>query len=178
MPVVRTFACDDCGIEFEVTQAMNDPAPECPQCCVILEWRPQSFNITGTKSRAMDITQGILENQYGMTNINDHMREGDIAAITPAAPSTAEREVQIRQLSEVAQVSGAPPLSRDQAEMAKSFWGGGQTPLQNVPAADMLNSAKAATSAANAEGVNPMALLHKAGKSGRLKTPINVIARA
>ena len=177
MPVIRTFGCDDCGLEFEVTQGMNDPAPECPRCCTVLEWRPQSFNITGTKSKAMDLTQSILERDYGLTNFRDNMREGDTAVINAGPPSVAVQDAQIRQLSEVAQASGAPPLTPQQAEMAKAFWGGGQTPLQQVPAADMLAGAKSATAAANAEGVNPMDLLHKAGKAGKLKTPLNIVAR-
>ena len=178
MPVIRTFGCDDCGLEFEMTQGMNDPAPECPRCCTVLEWRPVSFNITGTKSKAMDVTQSILERDYGMTNFRDNMREGDTAAIAPAPPTQAQQDAQMRQISEVAQASGAPPLTQQQAEMAKAFWGGGQTPLQQIPAADMLAGAKSATAAANAEGVNPMDLLHKAGKAGKLKTPLNIVARA
>lgn len=177
MPVIRTFGCDDCGLEFEVTQGMNDAAPECPRCCVVLEWRPQSFNITGNKSRAMNLTQQILETEYGLTNFRDNQREGDIAAINAGPPPVAVQDAQTRQLSEIAQASGAPPLTAQQAEMAKAFWGGGQTPLQQIPAAQMLADAKAATADANANGVNPMDLLHKAGKAGKLKTPINIMAR-
>jgi len=178
MPVIRTFACDDCGLEFEVTQGMNDPAPECPRCCTVLEWRPQSFSIIGNKSRAMDVTQQILEKDFGLSNINDHQREGDIAAM-PSAPATgAQIDAEIRQVSEHAQqTTGAPPLTPVQAEMAKSFWSGGQTPLANIPAAELLSAAKASTATANAENLNPMKLLHDAGKRGQLKTPIHVIAR-
>lgn len=177
MPVVRDYHCDNCNEEFTVTCASSSPAPDCPYCSQVLEWTPGMFAITGTKSKAMDLTQSILERDYGLTNFRDNMREGDTAIINAGPPSVAVQDAQIRQLSEVAQASGAPPLTPQQAEMAKAFWGGGQTPLQQVPAADMLAGAKSATAAANAEGVNPMDLLHKAGKAGKLKTPLNIVAR-
>jgi hypothetical protein len=179
MPVIRTFGCDDCGLTFEVTQGMDDPHPECPRCCQVLEWRPTSFAIVGNKSRAIDVTQKIMEQDYGYSNFNDNMREGDVAAKPAAAATGAQIDAEIRQVAQyAAQTTGAPPLTNTQAEMAKAFWAGGQTPLQNVPAAEMLNNAKASTALANAEGRNPMNLLHKAGKKGQLRTPINVIARA
>ena len=178
MPVIRTFGCDDCGLEFEVTQGMDDPHPDCPRCCQVLEWRPTSFNIVGTKSKAIDVTQKIMEDDYGYSNFNDNMREGDVAAKPAAAATGAQIDAEIRQVAEYAtQTTGAPTLNATQAEMAKAFWSGGQTPLQKVPAAEMLNNAKASTVLANAEGRNPMDLLHKAGKRGQLKTPIHVIAR-
>lgn len=179
MAVIRTFGCGDCGLEFEVTQGMNDAPPDCPRCCVVLEWRPTSFNVTTNKSRAIDATQHILENDFGMSNIRDNMREGDTAAMPAAAPTGAQIDAEIRTVAEYAtQTTGAPPLTNTQAEMAKAFWGGGQTPLQKVPAAEMLGNAKASTALANSEGRNPMKLLHEAGKKGLLKTPINVVARA
>lgn len=179
MPVIRTFGCEDCGLEFELTQNMDEGAPDCPRCCVVLEWRPTSFNVTTTKSRAVDVTQQILEQDFGMSNINDRQREGDIAAMPTATATGAQIDAEIRTVSEYAQqTTGAPPLTQPQAEMAKAFWGGGQTPLQSVPAAEILSNAKASTALANLEGTNPMKLLHDAGKKGLLKTPINVVARA
>lgn len=178
MPVIRTYGCDDCGATFEVTQAMDDGAPDCPNCSRVLEWQPGGFNIIGTKAKAIDVTQDILEKDFGLTNFRDNQRQGDVAAITEA-PSSQKRDAEIRQLSEVAQATGAPPLTQQQAEMAQNYWGGGASPIMpQVSAADMLSGAKMSTAAANAEGVNPMQLLHQAGKQGKLKTPINVIARA
>ncbi len=178
MPVVRTFACDDCGATFEITQGMNDEPPDCPNCSRVLEWQPGRVNIIGNKSRAVDATQQILEQDFGMSNIRDNMREGDVAAMPAAAPTGAQIDAEIRTVAEYAtQTTGAPTLNQTQAEMAKAFWAGGQTPLQKVPAAEMLNNAKASTALANSEGLNPMTLLHKAGKKGQLRTPINVVAR-
>lgn len=176
MPVVRTYACDECNTTFEITCGANDGAPDCPNCAQVLEWVPGMFAITGTKSKAIDTTQQILEQDFGLTNFRDNQREGDTAAIVEA-PSTQKRDAEIRQLSEVAQATGAPPLSQQQAAMAQNFWGGGAV-AQSIPAAQMLSNAKASTAAANAEGVNPMQLLHKAGKEGKLPLKMNVIARA
>lgn len=178
MPVIRTFGCDDCGLQFEVTQGMDDPHPDCPRCCQVLEWRPTSFNIVGTKSKAIDVTQKIMEDDYGYSNFNDNMREGDVAAKSAAAPTGAQIDAEIRTVAEYAtQTTGAPTLNQTQAEMAKAFWSGGQTPLQQIPVTQLLATAKTATADANAQGLNPMKLLHEAGKRGQLKTPINVVAR-
>ncbi len=178
MPVIRDYHCDDCGQEFRVTCNSSDPAPDCPHCNRVLEWTPGLFSITGTKSKAIDATQQIMEQDYGYSNFNDNMREGDVAAKPAAAPTGAQIDAEIRQVAEYAtQTTGAPTLNQTQAEMAKAFWSGGQTPLQKVPAAEMLNNAKQSTALANSEGRNPMDLLHKAGKRGQLKTPIHVIAR-
>jgi len=175
MPVIRTFHCDNCEQEFEIVQNMNDEAPDCPTCVRVLQWQPKSFAITGTKSRAMDVTQEILETDFGLTDFNDNMREGDVAAKIAPEPTTVQREAGIRSLSEAAQSLGTP-MSAEQQNMAKNFWGGSAI-TQAVPAAVMLGNAKLATAAATAEGVNPMELLHKGGKQGRLKTPVHVVAR-
>jgi hypothetical protein len=176
--IVRTYACDDCGSEFEVTCNSDDPAPDCPNCARVLEWRPGMFAIKTTKSRAMDVTQDILEKDFGLTNFKDNQREGDVAAITAPAPSQAAKDAEIRQLSEVVQQTTGQPLTAQQHAMAQSFWGGGNAMQQAIPADAMLAGAKQNTAAADAEGVNPMALLHKAGKAGHLKTPIKIVARA
>jgi len=175
MPVIRTFACDNCNQQFEVTQNMDDPAPDCPFCSKVLDWVPGMFNVSTSKSRAMDVTQNILEQDYGLTDFNDNMREGDIAAKNVAAAGSQKSNAEIRQLSEVAQAMGQPMTPQQQA-MAANYWGGGAV-SQSLPAAEMLSNARSATAAANADGVNPMTLLHKAGKQGKLPMKINVIGR-
>lgn len=174
--IIRTYACNDCGVEFEVTCESSDPDPPCPNCSRVLDWVPGMFAITGNKSRAVDMTQQILEQDFGLTNFKDNQREGDVTAITPPEPSTAEREKVLRSLSEAAQATGAPPLNAEQAAMAAPFWGGAPSPTA-APIASretLLAGAAQNTALADAEGVNPMTLLHKA--KPRMK--INVVARA
>lgn len=175
MSCYRTYGCDDCGAEFECFHASSDePPPDCPQCSTVLEWRPGMFAIRTNKSRAMDVTQNILETEFGMSNIRDNQREGDVAAIVPEKTAT-QRDAEMRTLSEVAQAAGTP-MNEHQQQMATQFWGGGAV-TNAIPAANMLAGAKASTAAADAEGVNPMKLLHDAGKKGQLKTPIRIVAR-
>jgi hypothetical protein len=156
---------------------MNDPDPPCPRCERVLEWSPKSFNITGTKSKAMDVTQNILETEFGLSNFRDNQREGDVAAIVAPPPSQVQRDAEIRQLSEVVQQTAGVQMTPEQHKQAQQFWGGGAM-SKAIPQSQLLAGARESTAAANAEGVNPMALLHQAGKKGHLKTPIKVIARA
>lgn len=174
--IIRTYHCDDCNREFEVTCESTSPDPDCPFCSKVLEWVPGMFAVKTNKSRAMDTTQQILEQDFGLTNFNDNMREGDVAAKAIPDKTAQQKDAEIRQLSEVAQAVGQP-MTEQQQQMAQNFWGGGAV-AQSLPAAEMLNNAKLSTAAANAEGVNPMSLLHKAGKDGKLPFKINVIARA
>lgn len=174
MPVIRTYHCDNCEQEFEVTQNMADSAPDCPFCAKVLEWQPGLFAVKTNKSRAMDVTQQVLEQDFGLTNFNDNMREGDVATKAIPDKGTQQRDAEIRQLSEVALAMGQP-MSEQQQQMAQSYWGGGAV-SQTMPAGTLLAGAKASTAAANAEGYNPMTLLAKAGKSGKLPIKINSIA--
>lgn len=172
--IIRTYFCDNCEQEFEVTCESNSPDPDCPFCAKVLDWRPGMFAIATSKSRAVDVTQQILEEDYGLTNFNDNMREGDVATKSAPAPNSGQRDAEIRQLSEAAQSIGQP-MTAEQANMAKNFWGGGQA-ANAVPVDQMLGAARASTAAANAEGLNPLKLLHDAGKAGKMPIKISVIA--
>jgi hypothetical protein len=178
--IYRTWACNDCDHEFTVLCESSEGPPDCPNCSQVLEWRPGLFSINGAKSKAMDVTQNILETEFGLSNFRDNQREGDVAAIVPTQTET-QRSAEIRQLSEVAQATGQP-LTPQQENMAQAFWGKPGANLNvganSLPTTDLLAGARQSTAMANAEGVNPMALLHQAGKKGHLKTPIKILARA
>ena len=109
--IIRTYSCADCEQEFEVTCESSDGDPDCPTCSQVLEWRPGGFNIIGNKGKAVDLTQKILEEDYGLTNFKDNTREGDVHGIVAPPAGTAEREAGIRQMSEAAQASGGAPLT-------------------------------------------------------------------
>jgi hypothetical protein len=95
--------------------------------------------------------------------------------------SKAVKDAEMQTLSEVAQAAGVP-ITEQQKNMAGVFWGGpgaaaGAHPL--MPTGEqLLAGARAQTAQANAEGVNPMDMLHKMGKAGKLPIKMNVIARA
>lgn len=80
MPIVRTFACSDCGHFLEVTLRLDqadDPPPSCPQCAVrtVQEFRP--FAIGGsTGAKARDLALTIANEDYGVADIQtDHRRD-------------------------------------------------------------------------------------------------------
>lgn len=172
--IVRTYKCNDCDEVFEITCSMSDGDPDCPNCKdVVLEWQPKSFSIGGSvTSKAVDLTQDILEKDYGHTNWNDSMREGDIAHKSEARPR-AEQEV-------MAKLEHDAKEYAKQAESPKSnpgFWGhGAGGPPANMIAAAM-QGARQQTALANSEGRNPMDLFSKAGKDGSLNIPFKPIAR-
>lgn len=173
--IIRTYGCDVCGDTFEVQCESNDPDPECPYCRdVVLQWRPGMFAIGTNKGKAVDVTQQILEQDFGLTDFKDGSREGDVVAKMPV-PSTQATEAAMQVQSEIAQQTGVV-MSEAQKQQAAAFWGGGsQVPL---PPAAAMSAAKMGTAEANKAGVNPMDMLHAAGKAGRLPTNMRVIARA
>lgn len=91
MPIVRSYECGDCGSKFDKLHFSRDePPPECPGCQALSSHQtqvPAGFSIGGNASKAGDITQNIMEKDYGLSNFKDRQREGDVAAITP--PSLA-----------------------------------------------------------------------------------------
>lgn len=170
MPVIRTYACDQCAHEWnETTATSDDPYPDCPQCGGESGWVPKSFAVTTIKAKAVDYAQAMMEEQ-GYTDIRDNQREGDIAVMGPAPMHTREAEDITRELIQAAkleseQVSQLPPNLQ---EAAQGFWQGGMTtsPMPDGETARTIASVGAL--AARQDGVDPIGLLHQAGQRGEL----------
>ena len=175
--IIRTYQCLDCDQPFEVTCESSSPDPDCPMCSKVLQWVPGMFAIKGSISRAADITQKIMEQDYGYSNFKDNTREGETVVMAPPTPTTSSNDALMQQVSEFAQ-STRQQLTPQQAHMAKDFWGAGAAAMPQIPVGDALAFAKQQTALATREGVNPMNLLHRAGREGKLPMKINVIARA
>src|SRR5215470_17509578 len=91
--VIRTYLCEECNTQFEVAcESGSDGDPDCPNCAVVLQWVPSRMNIGTVKSKAIDYTQKMVEQDYGLSNMNDGNREGDVAYKAPAPMQTNERE--------------------------------------------------------------------------------------
>ena len=164
MPVIRTYKCNDCGDLFEVMlDSGNDGDPDCPYCARVMEWRPGMFSVKTNKSRALDITQSIIEEDYGLTDLKDSLREGDIAAKEPAPRSRDERDAIERVKHEAEQaMKDATKLSPE----AQRFWNaGGQ--MGNLNVKSVIQNAKGTVPADR----NPMNIISKGGKNGML--PVN-----
>lgn len=169
MPVIRTYQCNDCGTMFDVTCAPDDGDPDCPKCSIPLEWRPQRFAIGGsTTSKAVDLTQKVLEEDYGVTNFNDQQREGDIAF--KGRPKTADERNAIEKLeADAKEYVRANQLSPG----AKQFWGG---QVGGAPA-NIVASVMADVKAQGKGEKSAMDRLAQAGKEGKLNIPVNILAK-
>lgn len=165
--IIRTYRCNDCGDAFEVTLDSGDAGdPDCPYCAQVLQWQPTSFSIKTNRSRALDITQEIVEQDYGLSDMKDGLREGDIAAKTPIR-SRAEREAIEKLENDARQLA---QNANNLSPAAQNFFGGGQktglNPM-NLDVKSVLQNAKGSVPADR----NPMDMLAKAGRKGEL--PVN-----
>lgn len=176
MAVVRTYACDGCEREWEYWHDSGDEeAPPCPTCDGITgRWVPQRFNMKGTHSKAMDITQNIMENQFGLTDWKDNTRPGE-TVVKEKTITTEEAEKRIRQDVE-AHSAMKNSLNPNLQKMADSFFvgssGGSGAGAPSAPFGNqqMASVAAAASKQARAEGVSPMELLHKGAKNGNIRS--------
>lgn len=82
MPIVRTYACEQCNHFVEVTLSMeqcDDPAPECPACAArAMQQQFRPVAITGSPSaRAHAIAEDIAANDYHVADMQrEHRQEG------------------------------------------------------------------------------------------------------
>ena len=159
MPIVRTYRCDSCQNIFDVTCESNDPDPECPECEKVLEWQPGMFSVKTNRSRAMDLTQNIIEADYQLTNLQDNLREGDVAAKGPPPAQGEERawreQIENDNRALAATVSYMAPQARE------FFSGAGGAQQANVGAA-----AFADAKAHRAENAYAMDLFSQGGRKG------------
>ena len=158
--IIRTYRCNECLLTFEVTCESGDGDPNCPSCEKILHWTPKSFAIGTTKGKAVDVTQKIMEEDYGVTDFNDNMREGDVAAKSPVRPRE-EREMIERIERETRDLAAS---ANNMVPQAREFFAGG-TARMNVAQAAF---ADAKASRSQHRGMDLMA---EAGRRGEL--PIN-----
>lgn len=139
--VTRTYGCPHCDARFRVFgMASDDPAPPCPKCnWQESEWVPEAIAIAGSHSKAMDLSQKIIERDYGLTNWSDNLREGDPAV----------------------------QLNARQSEMAESFWGGTRN-VEQATTASFTPNAAAWARESRRQGYDPIAMVQKAKKTPRI----------
>jgi DNA-directed RNA polymerase subunit RPC12/RpoP len=177
--IIRNYLCLDCGKEFEVTfDSSEEPDPDCPSCSKVLQWLPRGFNITGEKSKAVDYTQKMVEQDFGLTNMNDGSREGDVAYKAPSVPQTSERENIERAVREYVAQTTAPvalPQPPGAAPVTQSVWGAQPVTMQTqaVPSSAMLAGARQGPGSE----VNAMELLQKGIKSGQIPRKERIVAK-
>ncbi len=178
MPCIRDYWCADCGNAWQVFHDnSDDPIPDCPVCASSGEWQPGGFNMKSNKSRAADLAQTMLHEDFGLdpSQINDNQREGDIAyKAAPPSRAQIDADAQIadvtRQIRNEAEKAGQPvPIGTTPS------WGGAAAAVpQNI--SQIAATARASTEIANREGCNPMLLLNKAQKAGIAPTSARVLS--
>lgn len=141
MRVVRLYRCVQCGTKFRRTLPFGAPEPPCPTCLHEPPPIPQRIAapaITGTKAKAIDIAWDIANKDYGLTDMNDRLREGDTAyKPPPERPANA-------------------PIVRPEM-----MWGGASgSSAGGVGQEALLQGARQSASIATAEGRNPLSMLH------------------
>lgn len=127
MPVTRTYRCgtEACGHVFKHFHSrMDEPYPPCPQCGDDPNWVPTSFNTTTVKSKAIDIATDMMAD-YGLSDMADNTRPGDIAAKGPAPVQTAERDQMMQSLSEMSQQTQAQAQAAQERGVGWTWQGGG-----------------------------------------------------
>lgn len=182
MPVTRTYLCDDCSYRFtQLHMSRDEAAPDCPSCYAATHSVPGGFNITGNKSKAMDMVQKIAEEDYGLTNMRDGARDGEVAAMGPSHVQSAEAEQLTRQM-----MDATPQMAPHQAEAVNAFWKNSmsgspsQAPAgpQMTPEARrdiLLAQGAAASSQSSGLSADPVGLLHEAGKRGMADTRLEIL---
>lgn len=177
----RRYRCT-CGYEFRWTHASEDePHPECPACVARgqtqdpVTWVPPNPGVLTTKSRAIDFTQKMVEQDMGLTNFKDNLKEGEAAYMPDAPMHTAEREAVTRELIQAGVPQHIPAELQGQVD---NMWQGGMGAQSTEATLGAPSVAKAASEAARAAGAEPLAMLEGARSSGNLPFKLNVVARS
>ena len=154
MRVQRRYRCLDCGRKYVRTFEFGSPIDHaCPQCGSLPNVPDPSViaapGIIGTKSRAIDETFRIAQEDYGFANMRggagadvQGMKEGDSAYIPPPQPKQT-----------------------GPAKSGRFMWGGAQgagATMQIGGPDGALGAARGAAALARMEGRSPMELLHRA----------------
>jgi hypothetical protein len=144
---VRVYRCPECGHKWRTESVLGFAEPDCPQCGFHPDPLPERVAapaIIGNKARAIDEAYKVASEDYGYTDLNDGAREGDIAYKEPAPPSN------IIGPQNAVQASGG------------FMWGGAGGGAKTAQAPVPSRGAQAgAARLAEAEGRNPMRLLHQ-----------------
>ncbi len=178
--VRRTYRCGDCQHVFKwVHEGDDETHPNCPVCVSMdkppapAAFVPPLPGVLTTKSKAIDYTQSMVEQDMGLTNFADNQRVGDIGFKPPAPMHTAEREALTRELV----AAGVPAhIPMENAPAVNNFWQGNMTQAASTVGAPDI--AKIASAQARAQGVDPVGMLEAARSSGNMPIPLNIVARS
>lgn len=180
--IKRRYRCDDCAHEFSEIISPDDEEtlPDCPMCVATfgvaspktpVVWVPPLVGRRTSISHAVEMTYKMAERDFGFTNMADHQRPGDIAALPPSPMQTAEREKMTRDLVQ----AGVPEETSTQiTDAAKNFWQGGTAGAAGTMG--NIENARLASAEGVAQGVDPIGMLEKARETGTMRPKYDVVA--
>ncbi len=192
----RRFACDECHTQFEDRVAdRTTPPPDCPTCvkagapATPAIYIPPKPAIGTFKAKVIDYTQRMAEEDYGLTDMNDNQRPGDIAFKPDSPVQTAQLESEIRQWAEmstaIAHATPALPgdtpnsdakLLTSAAMQRENYWQGHQGETTTEQSIGASAAAKAASDRAREQGVDPIGILERGRETGMMAPRYNVVA--
>lgn len=162
-----TFDCLECGEEFQVRWAEGDDDPECGACWKRQREAEDRIAMMVEEGRAPSVSKGIhgadvtynmMEREYGLTDMNDNMREGDIAFKGDGPKHTREMNDLIKsELELMAARANAAPV---QQVPINANWGGQQqaAPDAQSNAKQAIANARGFAEQARKEGADPLAI--------------------
>jgi hypothetical protein len=171
-----TYHCDECDLTFKSFREQDGPMPDCPVCVPDeTPFEAKAPALLTNRAKAIDIAQKIAEENFGLTDMKDNNRPGDVIAKGPAPIQTSEAEAITREMIQAGM--GTPEVGAELKQYVEGFFGAA-TP-QSLAAQAQQAAQQAAPQAAaetRAMGLDPIALLHKSkgGHGGINKiVPIN-----
>ena len=171
-----TYHCDDCDLTFKSFREVDGPMPDCPVCIPDeTPFEAKAPALLTNKAKAIDIAQKVAEESFGLTDMKDNNRPGDVVVKSPSPIQTAESEAITRELLQAG--IGTPETAPELKLYVDGFFGAANP--QSLAAQAQQVAQQAAPQAAaetRAMGMDPIALLHKSkgGLGGINKiVPIN-----
>jgi hypothetical protein len=146
---IRVYRCPDCGHKWKTESKLGFLEPDCPQCGFHPDPLPDRVTmpaIIGTHAKAIDEAWKVASEDFGLTDMRDNTQEGETAFKMPPAPPSNI----IQPNNSVARAGGF-------------MWGNaGNGTVPQIPVANVLQQAQAASKMSDVEGSNPMRKLHQA----------------
>jgi len=170
-----TYYCDECDLTFKSFREADGPLPDCPICVPdTTPFEAKAPAIIGIKAKAIDIAQKIAEESFGLTDMNDNNRPGDLIVKNPAPIQTAESEQITREM--MAYTNATPEQAPHLQDYVKNFFGA----AQNLPSADpqaVISGAAPAAAEARSMGKDPISILQSKQVQNRGINNLTVVAR-
>lgn len=170
-----TYYCDECDLTFKSFREVDGPMPDCPICVPDeTPFEAKAPALLTNKAKAIDIAQKVAEESFGLTDMKDNNRPGDVIVKTPSPIQTAESEAITREM--MAYTNATPEQAPHLQDYVKNFFGA----AQNMPSANpdaVIKGAAPAAAEARAEGKDPISILQSKEVRNRGINNLTVVAR-